>query len=67
MFLLDKLTAVLPKQLQPYAKAVYPGVVALAGAGVSWATTGNLDATEIRTAVGGIILALVSYGVPNRD
>lgn len=65
MFLLTKITNALPAPLRPYAKAVYPGVVALVGAGVSWASTGNFDMTEVRTAVGGIILAVISYGVPN--
>lgn len=67
MFLLEKLTAVLPTKLQPYAKAVYPAAITIAGAGASWIATGGLDVSEIRTAIGGGLLALVTLGVPNRQ
>lgn len=66
MFLLTKLTNLLPRPLQPYAKATYPALTALAAAGASWVATGNLDTAEIRTAVGGLALALITLGVPNR-
>lgn len=66
MFLLTKLTALLPKKLQPYAKAVWPAAITVVGVGVSWVATGNLNVTEIRTAIGGALLALVTLGVPNR-
>lgn len=67
MYLLEKITNLLPPKLRPCAKAVWPPVVALAGAGASWAATGNLNTAEVRTAAGGIILGLVSFAVPNRD
>lgn len=66
MFLLEKLTALLPTALQPAAKAAYPLALACAAALTSWAVTGNLDTTEIRTAAGGAILALVTFAVPNK-
>jgi len=67
MYALEKLTALLPPKLRPAAKAFYPLIVALATAGVSWATTGNLSTTEIKAAAGGAILALITYVVPNRE
>jgi hypothetical protein len=67
MFILTKLTGLLPARLQPYAKAVYPAVATLVGVGVSWVSTGQLNTTEIRTAIVGAGLALVTLGVPNSD
>jgi hypothetical protein len=66
MFLLEKLTGLLPVRLRPAAKAVYPLLTACGAAGVSWAVTGNLDMTEIRTAATGAALALITYVIPNR-
>jgi hypothetical protein len=66
MFLLEKLTLLLPKRLQPYAKAAWPAIISVVAAAVSWVATGNLDLSEIRTAIGGGLLALVTLGVPNR-
>jgi acetyl-CoA carboxylase beta subunit len=40
--------------------------VTLVGVGISWATTGNLNTSEIHAAIGGAGLALVTLGVPNR-
>lgn len=67
MYLLSKLTALLPAPLQPYAKAAWPAVITAVGVGVSWVSTGNLDVAEIRAAIGGGLLALVTLGVPNRQ
>lgn len=66
MYLLDKITNLLPVKLRPYAKGLYPPIVALVGAGASWVATGNLNTAEVRTAIGGLVLGLVSFLVPNR-
>lgn len=48
--------------LSPKAVAalVWPAVVALAGAVASWIVTGNFSATETRTALSGVVLAIVA-------
>jgi hypothetical protein len=66
MFLFDKLTALLPARLQPYAKAAYPALLTIAGVIVTAAQTGVLDTATIRTAAGGAVLTLVTLGVPNK-
>ena len=46
-------------------KAIAAGVTALAGAvgsaAVSVIVTGNVDPTEVRTAAGGLVLAVITY------
>lgn len=66
MYLLEKITNLLPVKLRPYAKAVGPPIVVIAGDGVSWAATGNLNTAEIRTAAGAIIMGMLTYAIPNR-
>lgn len=66
MFLLEKLTALLPAELQPYAKAVYPGIITIAGTLYAAVQTGVLDTVTILTAVGGMAYTLITFGVPNR-
>lgn len=65
MYLLERITNLLPVKLRPFAKSIYPPIVALAGAGASWVATGNLNVAEVRTAIGGLVLGLVSFAVPN--
>ena len=36
---------------------VFPAIAAVGASVVSWISTGNFDASEIRTAVGGVIAA----------
>lgn len=67
MFLLSKLTALLPAGLQPLAKAVWPAIGTLAAVAVQWIATGEFDRAELTTAITGLVAALVTYGVPNRS
>jgi hypothetical protein len=56
------LTAVRTLGISPKAVAafVYPALVAVSAAVVSWIATGNFDATEIRTSLGGLIAGAVA-------
>jgi hypothetical protein len=42
------------------AAFVFPAIAAIGAAVVSWVSTGNFSATEIRTAVGGVIAAAIA-------
>ena len=55
----------IPKSLQPYAKAVVPFVLTIIAVLGQWATTGEFDRAEFVTAVVGALSALVTYVVPN--
>jgi hypothetical protein len=65
MFILTKLTALLPPRLRPYAKSLYPAVATVVAVGVQLVQTGTLDTNALKTAAAGAVLALLSYGVPN--
>jgi hypothetical protein len=67
MFLLEKLTALLPTPLQPFAKAVWPTIATVVGVGVQWVSTGALDGDALKLAASGAVLALLSFSVPNAD
>lgn len=67
MFVLEKLTNLLPARLRPYAKAVWPAIATVIGVGVQLVQTGALDTDALKTAAAGTVLALLSYGVPNGD
>lgn len=66
MFLLNKLTSLLPAKLQPYAKALFPAAVTLAGVAVRWITTGDLDTADISAAITGAVASILTFVVPNR-
>lgn len=67
MFLLYKLTGLLPARLRPYAKAVVPATATAIAVAVQWASTGTLDTGELKTAAEGAALALVAFLFPNVD
>jgi hypothetical protein len=66
MYLFNRLTALLPTGLQPYAKAVYPALGTIVGVAVQWIATGEFDRAETVTAISGAIAALLAYAPPNR-
>lgn len=61
----DRLVSLLPANLQRYAKALVPLVTAFSAAVVQWGATGTFDLTETLTAVGGVLVALLTYKTPN--
>lgn len=67
MYLLNKVTNLLPAKLRPYAKAVWPLVLATVGAGVSWVTRGVWDPSTITLAAGGVAHSLVTLLVSNGE
>lgn len=66
MFLFNKLTALLPVSLQPYAKAVYPAITTVVGTVVLWVQQGEFNRNALITAVAGAVYTLITYSVPNR-
>lgn len=66
MYLFDRATLLLPKPLQPLAKAVYPAAAAIVAVGAQWAATGAFDRAELSTAVTGLGAALLTYLLPNQ-
>lgn len=58
---------VLPPRLRPYAKAIYPFVAAIATALVNHAFGDPLDVSSLKVAVGGLVLAVLSFGVSNDE
>lgn len=65
--MLDQITALLPAQVRPYAKALYPAFGTVLAVLVTWASTGTFDAAELRTALTGGIAAVVALLVPNHQ
>jgi hypothetical protein len=65
--LLQALTALLPARLQPFAKAVYPALIALVAVVVQIASSGSIDGPALSTAVGGLVLTVVTFLVPNQS
>lgn len=63
--MLEFLTNLLPVALRPYAKAVYPFILTLVATALTWAFTGEFNQQEIRTAVTGLVMTLLTFGVPN--
>jgi hypothetical protein len=55
----------LPKSLQPYAKAVVPLAASLIAVALQWAITGEYDRAELVTQLTGLGSALLTYLVPN--
>lgn len=66
MFAYNLLTNVLPAGLRPYAKAVWPLIVAIVVAGASWVDSGTFDSAEIGAAVSGLVASLLAFAAPNK-
>lgn len=66
MYLLESLTNLLPVGARPYAKAVFPTIIALVAIATSWATTGTFNEGELRATLAAGLNALIIYGVVNR-
>jgi hypothetical protein len=63
--LLDQLAGLLGP-LSPFAKAVVPAILAVAVAAVNSAFAGKIDATSLAIAGSGLVLALITFLIPNR-
>jgi hypothetical protein len=63
--LLDQLAGLLGP-LSPFAKAIVPAVLAVAVAIINSAFAGKIDGTSLTIAASGLVLALVTYLVPNK-
>lgn len=64
--MLEKLVALLPARVQPYAKAVVPAAATGVTVAAHWIVTGAFDAAELKVAVEGAALALLAFAFPNR-
>ncbi len=58
---------VVREYLNARRKAIAPAVAQLAGAGVFWAVTGEVNAPEISLAVSALVTALIVERVPNKE
>lgn len=63
--LLDNLAGLLGP-LSPFTKAIVPAALALATAIVTSLFAGSIDATSLTIAGSGLVLALVTYLLPNK-
>lgn len=63
--MLDRLVALLPARLQPYAKCVVPAAATAVGVAAHWIITGEFNATELKAAVEGAVLSLLAFAFPN--
>ncbi len=63
--LLDQLAGKLGS-LAPFAKAVIPGGVALGGTIVDALISGSVNTSSISIAASGLVLAIVTFLVPNK-
>ena len=66
MDFLNALVGKLPVSLQPYAKALVPVVVAAVAVLVQFVESDTFDTAELWTAVGGFVVFVLTYVVPNR-
>lgn len=64
--LLTQLASILGP-LSPFTKAVVPAALALAYAVVNVIVTGTIDASSLTAAVGGLIVAVLVYELPNLE
>ena len=60
-------TGDLPSGLVFFAKAIYPALITLVAVVVQIASSGAVDADALSTAVGGLVLAAVTFVVPNSN
>ena len=63
--LLDNLASLLGP-LSPFTKAIVPAVLALATAAVKSIANGHIDKVSLTIAASGLVLALVTYLLPNK-
>jgi len=61
------LTQLLPERLRPAAKAVAAALATLAGVGVTWLVTGDLDREALSVALTGLVAVLLVYQTPNAE
>ncbi len=59
------LTQLLPERLRPAAKAVAAALVTLAGVGITFLVTGELDREALSVALTGLVGTLLVYATPN--
>jgi hypothetical protein len=62
---LTALAGLLPARLQPYAKAIFPALLAAIAVLVQYANTGSFDDTAMATAITGASAALVAFHTSN--
>lgn len=65
--MLDRLVALLPARVQPYAKAVVPAVATGVTVFAHWIITGDLNDAELKVAAEGAALSLIAFLLPNRE
>lgn len=65
MYLLGRLTNLLPLRWRPYAKAAWPAIGTVVAILVQWIATGEFDRSEFVTALTGLPAALLTFSVPN--
>lgn len=61
-----KFVALLPKRLQPFAKAVYPFVANLVYAGVVFIANGSYSEQNLKTNLLGLVGVVLTFLIPNR-
>jgi hypothetical protein len=59
------LTQLLPERLRPAAKAAAAALVTLAGVGITFLVTGELDREALSVALTGLVATLLVYATPN--
>jgi hypothetical protein len=59
------LTQLLPERLRPYGKAVAAALATLAGVGVTFIVTGDLDREALSVALTGLVGTLLVFSTPN--
>lgn len=67
MYLLSKLTNLLPESWRGRAKSTYPAVGTLIALGIQWAESGVFDKAELTLAITGGLASLITYAVPNKE
>lgn len=64
--ILERVVSLLPKKVQPVAKAVVPATAALVLVAANAFVTGSLDVDALKAAAGLVVTALLTYAIPNR-
>lgn len=63
----EALVSKLPVGVQPYAKALVPVVLAVVAVVEQLVETGEFTGDALYAAVGGFVVAVLTYAVPNRN
>lgn len=66
MYVLDRLTNLLPVKYRDRAKSIYPAIGTLVATGTQWVSTGEFDRAELVTIITGMAASLLTYSVPNK-